>query len=64
MTTFWGLTLITFSVITLIVGDRSVKANEGKVSRVASLSSSQVKLVKWASALVAFWFGVSLLLNQ
>jgi hypothetical protein len=64
MATFWGLALIALSIIILIMGDKKVISNEGKVSRIFGLNSTQAKLVKWACALVAFCFGIAILLSS
>lgn len=61
MSILFALVLFTFAIVILIWGDKEVGHDKGKVIRIASLSTTQTKLVKWVGALFAFWLGIAML---
>ena len=58
-----GVALVIVGDVVSILGEKTIGANPGAIANTFSLPPSRTKLVKWAAAVLLFWFGVALVIE-
>lgn len=63
MKTIWGLVLISFGMLVLFLGAKSVAVEGGAVLKTVSQKPLAIKIIRWAVALLSIWFGIAVALG-
>ena len=59
----FGLLIINISIFILVFGDKRIGENDGLIIKIVSIGEKKARLVKWATSVILFILGTSLIFS-